>query len=122
MTLLKHLASILLFIPLLTACSNAPSNSTVEGLIEDQYEQANNMMDSVKGSAGDNEMAGAMNDMLSNMMPKLEDVSKVNCDTADGKDTYRCTADITQSISGNSQTSKANFLVYKVNDEWVLGN
>lgn len=119
---LKKLAVVLLLTPLFSACSDAPSNSNVEGLIENQYEQASSMMDNAVASAGNNEMASAMSGMLSGMMPKLEDVSEVNCDSADGKNTYRCTAKITQNIGGNSSTNTTNFLVYKVNDEWVLGN
>lgn len=122
MTLSKKLFATLLLIPILSACSNAPSESVVEGLIEEKYEQANSMMDDAMASAGGNEMANAMGNMLSGMMPKLEDVSDVNCDEADGENTYRCTAKVTQNIAGNSRTDTANFLVYQVNDEWVLGN
>ncbi|WP_227671492.1 hypothetical protein [Psychrobacter sp. 72-O-c] len=122
MTNLKKLAVVLLLTPILAACSDAPSSNTVEGLIESQYEQASSMVDNAVASAGNDEMANAMSGMLSGMMPKLEDVSDVNCDSADGKNTYRCTAQITQNIGGNSSTNTTNFLVYKVNDEWVLGN
>ncbi|MDV2860033.1 hypothetical protein R0I52_04825 [Psychrobacter sp. CAM01] len=118
----KTLLVLAISIPLLAACSDAPSASTVEGLIEDQYQQANSMMEGAMSQAGDDEMAKAVGSMMAGMMPTLENVSDVNCDAADGKDTYRCTASITHSIGGNSQTNSTNSLVYKVNDEWALGN
>lgn len=111
--LLKKHATLLIVVPFLLACSEAPSNSTVKTLVEEQYEQMNSAMSGVGGEMGA---------MMSGMMPKLESISDINCDSADSKNTYRCTAKITQSIAGNSQTTNANFLVYKVNDEWALGN
>ncbi|GAF58062.1 hypothetical protein JCM18902_825 [Psychrobacter sp. JCM 18902] len=122
MTNLKKLAVIALLTPLFAACSNAPSESTVEGLIEAQYEQANSMMDDAMANAGNDEMAKAMSSMMEGMMPKLERVENINCDTVEGDNTYMCTADITQTIAGESRTNKTNFKVYQVNDEWVLGN
>ena len=122
MTNLKKLAVIALLTPLFVACSNAPSESTVEALIEAQYEQANSMMDDAMANAGNDEMAKAMSGMMEGMMPKLERVENINCDTIEGDNTYMCTADITQTIAGESRTNKTNFKVYQVNDEWVLGN
>lgn len=122
MTNFKTLVMLAIATPLLAACSDAPSASTVEGLIENQYEQASNMMDGAMSQAGNDDMAKAVGSMMAGMMPKLEDVNNVNCDSADGENTYRCTANITHSIGGNSQTNSTNFLVYKVNDEWALGN
>ncbi|MDE4455009.1 hypothetical protein [Psychrobacter sp. DAB_AL62B] len=119
---LKKLAAIALLTPLFVACSNAPSESTVEGLIEAQYEQANSMMDDAMANAGNDEMAKAMSGMMEGMMPKLESVENINCVTTEGDNTYMCTADITQTIAGTSRTNKTNFKVYQVNDEWVLGN
>ncbi|WP_435979037.1 hypothetical protein [Psychrobacter sp. DM4] len=107
---------------LLAACSDAPSASTVEGLIEDQYEQAGSMMDDAMSQAGNDEMAKAMSGMMAGMMPTFESVDDVNCDATEGDNTYMCTADITQTVAGNSRTNKGNFRVYQVNDEWVLGN
>lgn len=109
----KKLGILLTIAASLTACSEAPSNSIVKKLVEEQYEQMNSAMSSVGGEVGE---------MMSGMMPKLEKISDINCDSADGKNTYRCTAKITQSIAGNSQTTNSTFLVYKVNDEWALGN
>ena len=120
MKIIKLCGAILLSVPLLTACSGAPSDSTVEELIEAQYEQANSMGESLASDAS-GEMGAMMKDMMANMMPKLEDVDDVNCDSTDEKNTYRCTAEITQTINGNTRTDKAAFKVYKVNDEWVLG-
>lgn len=118
----KKLILISILTPLFVACSNTPSESTVEGLIEAQYEQANSMMDNAMANAGNDEMAKAMSGMMEGMMPKLESVENINCDTIEGENTYMCTADITQTIGGNSGTNKTSFKVYQVNDEWVLGN
>ncbi|WP_201596050.1 hypothetical protein [Psychrobacter vallis] len=122
MTHFKKLAVIAVLTPLFAACSNAPPESTVKGLIEAQYEQANTMVNDAVANAGNDEMAKAMSGMMEGMMPKLEKVENINCDTTEGKNTYICTADITQAIAGNSRTNKTNFKVYQVNDEWVLGN
>ncbi len=122
MTHFKKLAVVALLTPLFAACSNAPPESTVEDLIESQYEQANTMVNDAVANAGNDEMAKAMSGMMEGMMPKLEKVENINCDTTEGENTYMCTADITQAIAGNSRTNKTNFKVYQVNDEWVLGN
>ncbi|WP_201533149.1 hypothetical protein [Psychrobacter immobilis] len=122
MTHFKKLAVVALLTPLFAACSNAPPESTVEDLIEAQYEQANTMVNDAVANAGNDEMAKAMSGMMEGMMPKLEKVENINCDTTEGENTYMCTADITQAIAGNSRTNKTNFKVYQVNDEWVLGN
>lgn len=121
MTTFKKLAIVLCLTPLFIACSDAPSAAVVEGLIQDQYEQADSLMDDAVAQAGDNEMAQAMGGMFSGMMPKLESVENVNCDSIEGDNTFMCTADITQTIAGNSRTDKGSFKVYQVNDEWVLG-
>lgn len=119
---LKKLVVIALLTPLFAACSNAPSESTVEELIEAQYEQANSMMDNAMTNAGNDKMAKAMSGMMEGMMPKLERVENISCDSVEGDNTYMCTADITQTIAENSRTNKTSFKVYQVNDEWVLGN
>ncbi|WP_201575472.1 hypothetical protein [Psychrobacter sp. H8-1] len=103
----KKLATLLLVTPLLAACSNAPADSIVEDLIRGQYEQAHSMMANDHGNVA---------------MPTLENVDGVKCRSEDGEDSYRCIADITQSIDGNSETKTVNFLVYKYNDEWALGS
>ena len=118
----KKLALIALLTPLFAACSNAPPESTVKELIEAQYAQANSMIDDAMANAGNDEMAKAMSGMMEGMMPKLERVENINCDSVEGDNTYMCTADITQTIAGNSRTNKTSFKVYQVNDEWVLGN
>lgn len=121
---LAKLFAILLITPLFVACAKGPSESEVEGLIEAQYQQAHSAMNDAMNSAGaqDQEMAKAMGSMMAGMMPKLEAVKDLNCDSVEGDNTYMCTANIQQTIGGNSRTDKANFKVYKVNDEWVLGN
>lgn len=118
MTLSKKWLALIPLLSLLAACSDAPSESVVEGLIESQYEQAGSMMDDAMANVGDDEIAAA----ISGMMPKLESVDDINCDAAGGENTYMCTADITQTIAGDSRTNRASFKVYQVNNEWVLGN
>ncbi|MGP5011041.1 hypothetical protein ACTXMP_01215 [Psychrobacter glacincola] len=120
MTNLKKLAVIALLTPLFVACSNAPSESTVEALIEAQYEQANSMMDDAMANAGNDEMAKAMSGMMEGMMPKLEKVENVSCDTTEGDNTYLCTADVTQTIGGKSRIDSGAFKVNDVNGKWVL--
>ena len=117
---LKKLAVIALLTPLFVACSNAPSESTVEALIESQYEQANSMMDDAMANAGNDEMAKAMSGMMEGMMPKLEKVENVSCDTTEGDNTYLCTADVTQTIGGKSRIDSGAFKVNDVNGTWVL--
>ena len=104
---LKKLAALLLVMPLLAACSNAPADSIIEALIRARYEQAHSMRVNGHGSV---------------MMPTLESVDDVKCRSEESEDSYRCIADITQSIDGNSETKTVNFLVYKYNDEWALGS
>ncbi len=118
---IRNIVAMLLLTPLLAACSSGPSESDVENLIEAQYEQAGSMMDNAMAGAGNDEMARAMSGMMAGMMPTLESVENVNCDTIEGDNTYMCTADITQTVAGNSRTDKGSFKVYQVNDEWVLG-
>lgn len=121
---MTKLVAVLLLTPLFAACSKGPSASEVEGLIKAQYQQANSAMDNAMSnvSAQDQEMANAMSNMMAGMMPKLEGVDDVNCDSIEGENTYMCTANIQQTIAGNSSNNKASFKVYKVNNEWVLGN
>ncbi|WP_288774072.1 hypothetical protein [uncultured Psychrobacter sp.] len=120
MKITTKLAAVILLTPLFAACSKGPSAGDVEALIEAEYDQANSMMDSAIGSAGSSEVARAMSGMMAGMVPKLEEVKNVNCDEADGDNAYLCTADITQTLQGETRTDKANFMVHKVNDEWVL--
>lgn len=121
MTGLRKWAVLALLTPLLMACSDAPSDAVVEELIVTQYEQAHSMMDDAMAGAGNDEMASAMSGMMAGMMPQLEGVSDINCDSAGSDNTYMCTADITQNINGNSRTNRTSFKVYQVNDEWVIG-
>ena len=119
MKITKLMTVFLLATPLLTACSSKPSDSTVEELIQAQYDKANSYTESL---SNDTSGAGEMvKHMMSSMVPKLENIEDVNCDATEEKNAYRCTAQITQSINGNTMTDTAIFKVYKVNDEWVLG-
>ncbi len=112
--------TLVLFTSLIAACSKGPSDGDVKDLVEAQYDQANSMMHSAMSGVKGTEMESAMNDMMAGMMPKLEAVDNINCDEAEGENTYLCTADITQTISGEKRTDETNFKVHKVNDEWVL--
>lgn len=118
----KRLVLIILLTPFFAACSNAPSESTVEGLIEAQYEQTTKIVEDAKANAGSDPMAKAMSGMMETMMPKLERIENIDCDAIEGENAYLCSADVTQTIAGNSQTNKTGFKVYLINDEWVLGN
>ncbi|MDN3397401.1 hypothetical protein QL919_01500 [Psychrobacter sp. APC 3426] len=117
---LKKLALILLLTPLFAACSSGPSESDVEALIQAQYDKANSMMDDAVANAGNDEMAKAMSGMMEGMMPTLEKVENVSCDTTEGDNTYLCTADVTQTIGGKSRTDSGTFKVNDVNGTWVL--
>ncbi|CAN6961387.1 hypothetical protein [Psychrobacter okhotskensis] len=117
---LKRLALILLLTPLFAACSSGPSESDVEALIQAQYDKANSMMDDAMANAGNDEMAKAMSGMMEGMMPTLEKVENVSCDTTEGDNTYLCTADVTQTIGGKSRTDSGTFKVNDVNGTWVL--
>ena len=117
---IKKLAIIAVLTPLFAACSSGPSDSDVEELIQAQYDKANSIMDDAKVQAGDDEMAKAVSGMMAGMMPTLESVDNVSCDTTEGDNTYLCTADVTQTIGGNSRTDSGAFKVSDVNGEWVL--
>jgi len=117
---IKKLAIIAVLTPLFAACSSGPSDSDVEELIQAQYDKANSIMDDAMVQAGDDEMAKAVSGMMAGMMPTLESVDNVSCDTTEGDNTYLCTADVTQTIGGNSRTDSGAFKVSNVNGEWVL--
>jgi len=117
---IKKLAIITVLTPLFAACSSGPSDSDVEELIQAQYDKANSIMDDAMVQAGDDEMAKAVSGMMAGMMPTLESVDNVSCDTTEGDNTYLCTADVTQTIGGNSRTDSGAFKVSDVNGEWVL--
>lgn len=113
---LKNLGFLIVLTPLFAACSSGPSESDVEGLIQGQYNQASSMMNDVMAQAGNAEMAKAMNKLI----PKLDKVENVSCNVAEGDNTYLCTADVTQTIDGNSRTDKGNFKVKDIDGKWVL--
>lgn len=117
---IKKLAIIAVLTPLFAACSSGPSDSDVEELIQAQYDNANSIMDDAMVQAGDDEMAKAVSGMMAGMMPTLESVDNVSCDTTEGDNTYLCTADVTQTIGGSSRTDSGAFKVSDVNGEWVL--
>ncbi|WP_201557385.1 hypothetical protein [uncultured Psychrobacter sp.] len=117
---IKKLAIIAVLTPLFAACSSGPSDSDVEELIQAQYDKANSIMDDAMVQAGDDEMTKAVSGMMAGMMPTLESVDNVSCDTTEGDNTYLCTADVTQTIGGNSRTDSGAFKVSDVNGEWVL--
>lgn len=117
----KKLTMIALLTPLFTACANPPSESIVEGLIEAQYEQTDKIIAEAVASASNDKMAITMRDMMERMMPRLENIGHINCETTEDRNTYMCTADITQTIAGISRIDKTRFDVSKVNGEWILG-
>lgn len=118
----KRWALTVVLILFFATCSNEPSESTVEGLIAAQYEQGIEIMEAAKANAGNDKMAQDISSLMERMMPKLERIENINCDRLEGEHTYMCSADITQTIAGNSRTNKTNFKFYQVKGEWVLGD
>ena len=118
----KKWVFMMICMPFFAACSNAPPESTVEALIEAQYEQSIKIIADAKANAGNDKIAKATSAMMESMMPTLEHVEKIDCDTIEASNAYLCSADVTQTIAGNSQTNKTGFRVYKLNNEWVLGD
>lgn len=118
----KRWALTVVLILFFATCSNGPSESTVEGLIAAQYEQGITIMEAAKANAGNDKMAQDISSLMERMMPKLERIENINCDRVEGDNTYMCSADITQTIAGNSRTNKTNFKFYQVKGEWVLGD
>lgn len=118
----KLLVLTAVLLPFLITYSKAPSESTVEGLIAAQYEQGIKIMEDAKANAGNDKMAQDISSLMARMMPRLERVENIHCDRVKGNQTYRCSADITQTIAGNRRTNKTGFNVYQVKGEWVLGN
>lgn len=121
----KKLALFLLFILFFVTYSKAPPDSTVARLIAAQYKEGIKIMQADKKNASNNKndkMAQDISSLMERMMPTLERVENIDCNRVKDNRTFSCTADITQTIAGNSRTNKTNFKVYQVNDEWVLGN
>lgn len=119
----KKLALIILLILFCVSYSKTPPDSTVEGLIAAQYEEGIKIMQAAKANASNDKndkMAQDISSLMERMMPILESVENINCNRVKGEHTYRCTADITQTIAGNSRTNKTIFNVYQVNGEWTL--
>lgn len=116
----KKLTVIALLILLSTACSSPPSKSIVEGLIIAQYEQGEQIVSDALANAGNDKTAITMSSMMERMMPKLERIENINCETAEGWSNYTCTADITQTIAGTSRVDKTRFKLSKVNGKWAL--
>ena len=118
----KRWALTVVLILFFATCSNGPSESTVEGLIAAQYEQGIEIMEAAKANAGNDKMAQDISSLMERLMPKLERIENINCDRVEGENTYMCSADITQTIAGNTRTHKTNFKFYQVKREWVLGD
>ena len=121
----KKLALIIVFTLFFVSYSKAPPDSTVARLIAAQYEEGIKIMQAAKANASsdkNNKMAQDISNLMERMMPALERVENIHCDRVKGNQTYRCSADITQTIAGNSRTNKTGFNVYQVKGEWVLGN
>lgn len=121
----KKLALIIVFTLFFVSYSKAPPDSTVARLIAAQYEEGIKIMQAAKANASsdkNNKMAQDISNLMERMMPILESVENINCNRVKGEHTYRCTAEITQTIAGNSRTNKTIFNVYQVNGEWTLDN
>ena len=118
----KRWALTVVLILFFATCSNGPSESTVEGLIAAQYEQGIEIMEAAKANAGNDKMAQDISSLMERMMPTLERVENIDCNRVKGNRAFSCTADITQTIAGNSRTNKTIFNVYHAKGEWTLDN
>ena len=126
----KMLAVVAALVTLLTACSEVPSNSTVEELIKTQYQQDSTVQNEAidlgdndldNNDAGDNNTAHKSFDILvQKSMPTLDSVDNINCDIDESDYTYLCTADITQTMNGHTSINQGSFKIYKADNEWVL--
>ena len=121
----KKLALIIVFTLFFVSYSKAPPDSTVARLIAAQYEEGIKIMQAAKTNASNNKndkMAQDISSLMERMMPTLERVENIDCNRVKGNRTYSCTADITQTIAGNSRTNKTIFNVYHAKGEWTLDN
>ena len=121
----KQLALIIVFTLFFVSYSKAPPDSTVARLIAAQYEEGIKIMQAAKTNASNNKndkMAQDISSLMERMMPTLERVENIDCNRVKGNRTYSCTADITQTMAGNSRTNKTIFNVYHAKGEWTLDN
>ena len=108
--------------PFFSACTQGPPENTVKGLIEAQYAQTDSLINEAVANAGNDKVQITMGTMMQSMLPRLERIENIHCNRTEGENNYTCTADITQTIVGKSQTNKTGFKVYKVKGEWVLSS
>lgn len=121
----KKLTLFLLFILFFVTYSKAPPDSVIEQLIAAQYKEGIKIMQAAKTNASNNKndkMAQDISSLMERMMPTLEHVENIDCNRVKGNRNFSCTADITQTIVGNSQTNKTIFNVYHAKGEWTLDN
>jgi hypothetical protein len=118
----KKLALIILFTLFFVTYSKAPPDSTVERLIAAQYQEGIKIMQAAKANADNDKMAQDISSLMERMMPTLERVENIDCNRVKDNRTFSCTADITQTIAGNSRTNKTIFNVYHAKGEWTLNN
>ena len=118
----KKLTLLLLYILFFVTYSKAPPDSTVARLIAAQYKEGIKIMRAAKANAGNDKMAQDISSLMERMMPTLERVENIDCNRVKGNRTFSCTADITQTIAGNSRTNKTIFNVYHAKGEWTLDN
>ncbi len=121
----KMLAVVAVLVILLTACSEVPSDSTVESLIEMQYEQdstvQNEAVDLDNIDSGNNDKNNkSFDNIIQRSKPTLDSVDNVSCEVDESDYTYLCTADITQTMNGHTSTNQGSFKLYKADNEWVL--
>ena len=118
----KKLTLIVMLAPFFSACTQGPPENTVKGLIEAQYAQTDSLINEAVANAGNDKVQITMGTMMQSMLPRLERIENIHCNRTEGENNYTCTADITQTIVGKSQTNKTGFKVYKVKGEWVLSS
>ena len=118
----KKLTLLLLYTLFFVTYSKAPPDSTVERLIAAQYQEGIKIMQAAKANADNDKMAQDISSLMERMMPTLERVENIDCNRVKDNRTFSCTADITQTIAGNSRTNKTIFNVYHAKGEWTLNN
>ena len=127
MNSIKIVAVVAVFTTLLTACYEAPFDTTVENLIKTQYEQAGTETNEVMAIANKDKTNEAFNNVIQSAMPVLDSVDNIDCEAIsagendEGNNSYLCSADITQTMNGHTSTNQGSFKVYKADGEWALG-
>lgn len=99
----------------LAACGGGPSDAEVRKVIEDQVASE---LEQVSGIAGVKD--SGMEEMVSSMMPKIENISPQGCKSSDN-DAYLCTVEVTATMMGQTQTNMQDLRLKKnKSGEWKI--